>query len=356
MGGAFAMTNRNRVFAVFLSAAIICMFSFSVSAAAKATAITFAKTFDAQVRVGYTITREAATTPEGLPVIYTSSNPAVVTVNENGKIVGKTPGKAVITATAGGLKASYNVTIVKAEDVAPSTKVFDGYVVMVLDKTVPAVNVRGRTNDRNVMCFVSAADKEVGTISYGDYNAVIQKHRKVVQLPGGGTYGAPPVDGKSWEAWFADEFNKYRGIRAESKEAAIVAANKEKAAANAELAEKYRDEFLLLTNNERTDAGISELAADPYLMELAQKRASEQIVLSGHVRPDGTRVVELGYGENIQGSASTPSGAVIRLMNSPSHRKNLLMKEYTRIGVGCYITDGSIAWVQIFAFDSSWYD
>lgn len=239
---------------------------------------------------------------------------------------------------------------------AEAKAVFDGYNVTVLDKTTPAVSVRGRTNDRNVMCFVSAADQEVGAISHSDYNAIIQKSRKVVNLPGGGTYGAPPVDGKSWEDWFSDEFNKYRGISPEIKEASIYEANKAQAVTNAELAEKYRDEFLLLTNAERENAGIGKLTIDADLMKLAQERAVEQSVLSGHVRPDGTKVIELGYGENIQGSASTPSGAISRLMNSTSHQQNILLKDYTRIGVGCYITDGSIAWVQIFAFDSSWYD
>ena len=239
---------------------------------------------------------------------------------------------------------------------ATSSGIFEGYSVTVLDRTTPAVNVRGRVTDRNVMCFISADDKEVGVISHSDYNAIIKKHRRVVNLPGGGTYGAPPVDGKSWEEWFSDEFNKYRGLGAESRKPSIEKANDAKAVSNAELAEAYRDEFLMLTNTERENAGLGKLMADPHLMELAQKRAVEQSILLGHVRPDGTRVVELGYGENIQGSSLTPSGAITRLMNSTGHKHNILMKNYTRIGVGCHITDGTIAWVQIFAFDSSWYE
>lgn len=261
---------------------------------------------------------------------------------------------AIIIASNVTAYASNVATVVNNADT--STKTFEGYKVTVLDKTTPAVNVRGRTDDRNVMCFVSAADQEVGVVSHSDYNAIIQKYRKVVDLPGGGTYGAPPIEGKSWEDWFADEFNKYRGISSTSKEVSLTETKKAKAESNAELAEAYREEFLLLTNTERENAGLKKLVVDPYLMKLAQDRAIEQSSLSGHVRPDGTKVIELGYGENIQGSALTPSGAITRLMNSSSHQKNVLLKEYTRIGVGCYIIDGSIAWVQIFAFDSSWYD
>jgi hypothetical protein len=104
---------------------------------------------------------------------------------------------------------------------AKTASIFDGYTVTVLDKATPAVDVRGRASDRNVMCFVSAADGEVGVISYSDYNAMIQKYRRVVNLPGGGFYGTPPVEGKSWEEWFADAFNQYRALDGGSREAAV---------------------------------------------------------------------------------------------------------------------------------------
>ena len=37
---------------------------------------------------------------------------------------------------------------------ATAANVFEGYKITVLDKTVPAVNMRGRVNDRNVIVFV----------------------------------------------------------------------------------------------------------------------------------------------------------------------------------------------------------
>ena len=135
-----------------------------------------------------------------------------------------------VSAFAAGSDAS----VIK-NDAAVGTKIFDGYKVAILDQITPATSVRGRTTGRNGMCFVSAADKEVGTISYSDYNAIIKKNSKVVALPGGGSYGAPPVEGKSWEEWFADEFNKYRGISATSKEVSISEAGRANASANAEL-------------------------------------------------------------------------------------------------------------------------
>ncbi len=78
--------------------------------------------------------------------------------------------------------ALFNVTALTAH--AATTSIFDGYTVTVLDKATPAVTVYGRTTDRNVMCFMSAQGQEVGAISYGEYNAIAQKHRRLIYLPG----------------------------------------------------------------------------------------------------------------------------------------------------------------------------
>jgi hypothetical protein len=102
-----------------------------------------------------------------------------------------------------------------------TASIFDGYAITVLDQTTPAVTVMGRMNDLTVMCFLSASNQEIGVISHSDYSAIIQSNRRVVSLPGGGYYGIPPVDGKSWEQWLADEFNKYRGLDEGSREAAV---------------------------------------------------------------------------------------------------------------------------------------
>ena len=221
--------------------------------------------------------------------------------------------------------------------------VFDGYNVTVLKKTTPAVTIRGRTNDRDVMCFVSAADKEVGAISHSDYLAIVKKHQKFVKLPGGGTYGAPPVDGKSWEAWFADEFNKYRGLDDKSREKAT-------AEHTAKTIEKYRQEVIRLVNVEREKAGLTALYADEKAMEYAQVRAQEITVSFSHTRPNGLEKPydEIGaMNENIAGSM-TPAGVMDAWMNSSGHRANILNKEAFAIGVGCYWTGADFYWVQEF--------
>lgn len=239
-----------------------------------------------------------------------------------------------------------------ADNVATSTKVFEGYTVAVLDKTIAAVNIySGDTSTtRETMYFRSATGKELGSITRKDYLAIVKKNEKVVSLPGGGTYGAPPVDGKSWEAWFADEFNKYRGLDAGSRQEAVNEFN-----TNGKYLSDFQTDIVSLTNEEREKAGLPILTVDSELTELAQVRAEELLLSESHVRPDGTKVTDLGYGENCHYTATTPSGAMQNWMGSVGHKRNILLEEYTRIGVGCYSVGGRIYWVQIFAFDSSWY-
>lgn len=227
---------------------------------------------------------------------------------------------------------------------AATVNIFEGYKVTILDKETPAVTMRGRTTDRNVMCFVSASDQEVGVISYSDYNAMIQKNQKVVSLPGGGTYGAPPVEGKSWEAWFADEFNKYRGLVAGSREEAV-------ASNTAETVDAYRQEIISLVNAEREKAGLPTLYADEKAMEYAQVRAQELLTSYSHTRPDGLKKPydEIGaMNENIARGQMTPAEVVEDWMNSPGHRANILNKDAFAIGTGCYWTGASFYWVQEF--------
>ena len=238
---------------------------------------------------------------------------------------------------------------------AVGTKVFDGDKVIGLDKTTPATNIRGRVNDRNVMCFVSAADKEVGTISYADYNAITRKYKKTVALPGGGSYGAPPVEGKSWEEWFADEFNKYRALDAGAREVAV-------ADNQAETIEKYRQEVIRLINLEREKIDVQQLYADEVVMDYSQTRSQELSLVDNdsymnHIRPNGEKYgVELyevhgiTANENSAIGSMTPSDVVKRWMDSPGHRANILNKDAYAIGVGCHWTGANYNWNLLFVW------
>jgi uncharacterized protein YkwD len=78
-----------------------------------------------------------------------------------------------------------------------------------------------------------------------------------------------------------------------------------------------------------------------------------------HTRPNGRycdtvlseyRVKSYNWwGENIQYNTSEKAFDVVNWwMNSPSHRDNILKREYTHIGVGVHRSGGKIYVVQLF--------
>ncbi len=115
-----------------------------------------------------------------------------------------------------------------------------------------------------------------------------------------------------------------------------------------------------LVNNARKDAGLSELENDPKLNKIADMRAKELAEKFSHTRPDGTdcfaALEENGisnvYGaENIAGGYASAEDVVDGWMQSSGHKANILGKNYTRIGVGMYESDGTYYWVQLFTSD-----
>ncbi len=164
-----------------------------------------------------------------------------------------------------------------------------------------------------------------------------------MNLPGGGTWGAPPVDGKRWEEWVADEFKKYRGLDAGSREEAV-------ATHTVETVEQYRQEVIRLVNVEREKAGLPALYTDEKAMEYAQERAHELLDSFSHTRPNGLEKPydEIGaMNENIA-VAQTPDAVMAAWMNSPGHRANILNDDAFAIGVGCHSTGTGFYWAQEF--------
>ena len=58
-----------------------------------------------------------------------------------------------------------------------------------------------------------------------------------------------------------------------------------------------------------------------------------------------------GVGENIAYGYRDPEDVMDGWMHSSGHKANILRTNYDRIGVGCYINNGTCYWVQLFKID-----
>ncbi len=105
------------------------------------------------------------------------------------------------------------------------------------------------------------------------------------------------------------------------------------------------NEVIDLTNDERTNAGLSQISEDSLLDRIAQMRVDDMFTRQyfEHTTPTGETVsgisTNAGYyyitiGENIAlGNFQGAKGLVEAWMASPGHRANILNKNYTEIGV-----------------------
>lgn len=121
--------------------------------------------------------------------------------------------------------------------------------------------------------------------------------------------------------------------------------------------EAYEAEVIRLVNAERAKQGLSALSKNDGAVNVARVRAKEIVSSFSHTRPDGrscfTAASDLGVtyrtaGENIAYGYSTPAQVVNGWMNSEGHRKNILSKSFSKIGVGCYSSGGVLYWSQFF--------
>ncbi len=131
--------------------------------------------------------------------------------------------------------------------------------------------------------------------------------------------------------------------------------------------EKYVKEVFELVNKERAKEGLSPLILDTTLCAAAQRRAVEISTQDEieHTRPDGSPCftvldemkIQYNYaGENIAGGYLSPEAVVKGWMESEGHRKNILDKYYTKIGIGfCYKanTPYQYYWSQFFIQNAS---
>lgn len=116
----------------------------------------------------------------------------------------------------------------------------------------------------------------------------------------------------------------------------------------------FTHEVVRLVNIERAKVGAGPLTYDPRLSKLAQVRAQEATIKTGHVRPDGRGFISIldengiRYGvcaENLAYGAISPARVVQNWMNSPGHRKNMLNPAHNKIGVG-FVSQPNTKWTN----------
>lgn len=119
----------------------------------------------------------------------------------------------------------------------------------------------------------------------------------------------------------------------------------------------YVNQVLQLVNKERAARGLQPLTLDAKASAAAQVRAAECARSFSHTRPDGrscfTALKEAGVsyrraGENIAYGQRTPHSVMTDWMNSSGHRANILNSNYTSIGIGYTVINGTPYWAQFF--------
>lgn len=109
-----------------------------------------------------------------------------------------------------------------------------------------------------------------------------------------------------------------------------------------------------LVNKERMDNGLQPLSVTEKMQQAVHIRRQEVKSYFSHTRPDGTScftvfgevgVNAYGAGENIAQGYNTPSSVMKGWMNSSGHRANILTAHFSHMGAG----EVSRNWVQMFA-------
>lgn len=119
--------------------------------------------------------------------------------------------------------------------------------------------------------------------------------------------------------------------------------------------DEYADEILRLVNKERKKYNRSALTLDSDLCDYANMRA-EQIVDDFSHDGFDEDILELqdmagsyDLGENIAKGQTSPANVMAAWNKSSGHHKNIISKDFARLGVGVHYENGKYYWVQIFA-------
>ena len=109
-------------------------------------------------------------------------------------------------------------------------------------------------------------------------------------------------------------------------------------------------------NKYRKGAKKGALKKDAALEKIAKTRAEEMAKTGkfSHTRPNGKSGLTLikgnkYKGENIAMGQRTCKEVSVAWWNSPGHKKNMIKKQYKKVGIAAYEYNGVIYWAQVFS-------
>ena len=109
-----------------------------------------------------------------------------------------------------------------------------------------------------------------------------------------------------------------------------------------------------LVNEERASAGLNALNWDNNLETVANVRATEISEKFSHTRPNGkqwyTVNSKIQGGENLAFGFNTAEDVVEAWMNSPTHRENILYKDFNKVAISIYEENGTYYWSQQYGY------
>jgi uncharacterized protein YkwD len=151
-------------------------------------------------------------------------------------------------------------------------------------------------------------------------------------------------------------FVPLRTVRPDSKERVKLPFHTDRGQPDAEI----EREMWEMVNRERTSRGLKALKWDPRLVPVGRKHSLDMLKRGyfAHLSPEehgvGHRLKEAGLQFEIAGEnlalAPTLLIAHTGLMNSPDHRKNILSRDFTHIGIGAVVARPyGIMITQVFA-------
>ena len=275
------------------------------------------------------VTYNPANTTDSKAVTWTSSNAKVAYVS-GGRVKGMAPGTATITAKCGNKTATFKVTV-KAPITSVSMNVSKKTITAGEGFGITVSYAPANTTDSKTITWTSSNNK-VATVKNG-YVTGLNAGTATITAKMGTKTATCTVTVKALTLSVADCYTQL--------------------------------------NNYRTKAGAKKLTKDTALENIAKQRAKEIVskfehktyytynkstkkFVKGSTLRSATDLIKdvkgnVYRGENIAKGQRSCAEVSKAWYNSEGHRKNMLNKNFTKVGIAVYVHNGTPYWVQIFS-------